>query len=156
MITGQLTHPGILSALAAAGHGATVLITDGHYSAATAVGPNAETVHLNLHAGFPTVPQVLAVVLATVSVDKLTRITPSADATPCAVHSEIDELIPEGTETEFVDRFGFYALARSENLALCIVTGDSRRFANALLTVGVLGTSQHPETRGLAPSPTTG
>jgi L-fucose mutarotase len=138
MITGQLTHPRIISALAAAGHGATVLITDGHYSAATAVGPNAETVHLNLQADFPTVPQVLAVVLGTVPVEKLTRITPSADATPCPVHSEIDELMPEGTATEFVDRFGFYALARSENLALCIVTGDSRRFANALLTVGVL------------------
>jgi L-fucose mutarotase len=50
-------------------------------------------------------------------------------------------LVPEGTQTEFVDRFGFYALARSENLALCIVTGDSRRFANALLTVGVLDRS---------------
>jgi hypothetical protein len=57
MITGQLTHPRIISALAAAGHGATVLITDGHYSAATAVGPNAETVHLNLQADFPTVPR---------------------------------------------------------------------------------------------------
>jgi L-fucose mutarotase len=76
-----------------------------------------------------------------VRVEKLTRINPSADATPCLVHSEIDGLMPQGTETEFVDRFGFYDLARSENLALCIVTGDSRRFANALLTVGVLRTS---------------
>jgi L-fucose mutarotase len=76
-----------------------------------------------------------------VPVEKLTRITPSADATPCPVHSEIDELMPEGTEIEFIGRFGFYALARSENLALCIVTGDSQRFANALLTVGVLQAS---------------
>lgn len=153
MITGQLTHPRIIAALAAAGHGATVLITDGHYSAATAVGPNAETVHLNLQADFPTVPQVLAVVLGTVPVEKLTRITPSADATPCPVHSEIDELMPKGTATEFVDRFGFYALARSENLALCIVTGDSRRFANALLTVGVLQPSEHLDGCGNAPKP---
>lgn len=138
MITGQLTHPRIISALAAAGHGATVLITDGHYSAATAVGPNAETVYLNLEADFPTVPQVLRAVLGTVRVEKLTRITPTGDATPCLVHAEIDDLMPEGTETEFVDRFGFYDLARSQNLALCVVTGDSRRFANALLTVGVL------------------
>lgn len=138
MITGQLTHPRIISALAAAGHGATVLIADGHYSAATAVGPNAETVHLNLQPDFPSVPQVLAAVLGTVHIEKLTRITPAEDATPCLVHTEIDGLMPEGTETEFVDRYEFYELARSQNLALCVVTGDSRRFANALLTVGVL------------------
>lgn len=85
MITGQLTHPRIISALAAAGHGATALIADGHYSAATAVGPNAE----------------------------------------------IDDLMPEGIEPEFVYRFAFHDLARSRDLALCVVTGDSRRFANA-------------------------
>lgn len=138
MITGQLTHPRIISALAAAGHGATVLITDGHYSAATAVGPNAETVYLNLQADFPTVPQVLSAILCSVHIEKLTRINPSKDATPCLVHTEIDDLMPKGTEMEFVDRFEFYDLARSQNLALCVVTGDSRRFANALLTVGVL------------------
>jgi L-fucose mutarotase len=141
MITGQLTHPRILSALAGAGHGATVLITDGHYSAATAVGPNAETVYLNLQADFPTVPQVLRAVLGTIRIEKLTRIIPSEDATPCLVHTEIDDLMPEGTETEFINRHEFYDLARSQNLALCIVTGDSRRFANALLTVGVLQTA---------------
>jgi L-fucose mutarotase len=36
-----------------------------------------------------------------------------------------------------VTRAEFYALARDPNLALCIVTGDTRRFCNALLTVGV-------------------
>jgi len=138
MITGTLTHPQIISALASAGHGATILVADGHYSAATAVGPNASTVYLNLEAGTPTVPQVLEVILKTVQVEKLTRITPSADASPCLVHSEIDRLMPEGLDDDFVDRFDFYNLARSENLALCIVTGDSRRFANALLTLGVL------------------
>lgn len=42
-----------------ASSGITVLITDGHYSAATAVGPNAQTVLLNLQPDLPTVPQVL-------------------------------------------------------------------------------------------------
>lgn len=138
MITGKLTHPQIISALASAGHGATVLVTDGHYSAATAVGPNATTVYLNLQSDTPTVPEVLEVILDMVCVEKLTRISPAADAIPCLVHSEIDTLMPQDIDDEFVDRFKFYDLARSENLALCIVTGDSRRFANALLTLGVL------------------
>jgi L-fucose mutarotase len=81
---------------------------------------------------------VLDVILQMVTVEKLTRILPSEDARPCLVHGEIDTLMPEGTKDEFVDRFRFYDLARSPDLALCIVTGDSRRFANVLLTLGVL------------------
>lgn len=138
MINNRLIHPDMLAALAAAGHGSTVLITDGHYPAKTAVGPNATTVHLNLAADLPTVPAVLAVVLETIALEKVTRITPSADAVPSAVHEEIDRLLPSGVEKEFVNRFDFYALARANDLALCVVTGDTRRFANVLLTVGVL------------------
>lgn len=131
----------MLAALAAAGHGSTVLITDGHYPAKTAVGRNAITVHLNLEAGAPTVPAVLAAVLDSVPIERATLIRPSADATPCAVHDEVARLLPEGIEPHLVDRFEFYALAREDDLALCVVTGDTRRFANALLTIGVLNRS---------------
>jgi L-fucose mutarotase len=137
MIKGTLTHPDILRALAAAGHGSTVLVTDGHYPVSTAVGPNASTVHLNFEADSPTVPHVLKVVLQSIVVEKATRITPSPDALPCLVHTEIEALLPKDTDIDFVERFSFYELTRSENLAVCIVTGDSRRFGNTLLTVGV-------------------
>lgn len=138
MISNRLTHPEILSSLAGAGHGSTVLITDGHYAATTATGPNARIVHLNLQAGTPTVPEVLEVVLETIAVERAIRISPSPDAMPCLVHDEIDRLLPATVITDFFEKSDFYALARSQNLALCIVTGDSRRFANVLLTVGVL------------------
>lgn len=94
--------------------------------------------HLNIATDLPTVPTVLAAVLDTIAVEKATRITPTADATPCAVHEEIDRLLPEDVEKIFVDRFDFYDLARAQDLALCVVTGDIRRFANVLLTIGVL------------------
>lgn len=138
MIKSRLTHPEIVAALAAAGHGSTVLIADGHYAARTAVGANASTVYLNLEANQPTVPAVLTAVLDTVAIEKVTRITPSADASPCAVHAEIDAILPPNIDNVFVNRFDFYALARADDLALCVVTGDTRRFANVLLTVGVL------------------
>ncbi|MCZ4590216.1 RbsD/FucU family protein [Rhodococcus opacus] len=140
MITSRLTHPDILAALAGAGHGSTVLVTDAHYAARTAVGANATTVHLNLEAGRPRVPQVLAVLLDSIPIEKITRIRPSADCTPCPIHDEIDTLLTPTLPRELVDRFDFYALARSPDLALAVITGDTRRFGNVLLTVGVLHT----------------
>jgi len=138
MISSRLINPPMLAALAAAGHGSGVLITDGHYPAKTATGRHATTVHLNLEAGVPTVPSVLAAVLDSVAIERATVIRPSADATPCAVHEEVARLLPGGMELNLVDRFDFYDLARADDLALCVVTGDTRRFANVLLTLGVL------------------
>jgi hypothetical protein len=50
---------------------------------------------------------------------------------------------------QFIDRSVVYDTARSLNLALCIVTGGIRRFANVLLTVGVLGVT--PGVEGAEP-----
>lgn len=138
MISARLTHPEMIAALAAAGHGSTVLLTDGYYPARTAVGPNAQTVHLNLTKGTPTVPEVLSVVLETIAVEKATLISPSADALPSVVQEDVRRLLPEATPMEHVGRHDFYALARTPDLALCVVTGDDRRFANVLLTIGVV------------------
>lgn len=141
MINSRLIHPVMIGALASAGHGSTVLICDGHYPSRTAVGPNSTTVHLNLQAGVPTVPAVLSLVLETVPVEKIRRIQPSSDALPSAVQDETDRLVDGTIEIESVDRFAFYDIARGPDLALCVVTGDTRRFANVLLTLGVLGST---------------
>ncbi len=138
MIRASLTHPEMIAALAAAGHGSTVLLTDGHYPAKTAVGPNTQTVHLNLTSGSPTVPEVLSVVLETIPVERATLITPSADALPSGVQQEILQMLPGSVPVARVGRQDFYALAREPDLALCVVTGDNRRFANVMLTIGVL------------------
>jgi L-fucose mutarotase len=37
-----------------------------------------------------------------------------------------------------LDRFAFYAAARSEDVALVIATGERRVYANVLLTLGVV------------------
>jgi L-fucose mutarotase len=139
MIKARLTHPEMIAALAAAGHGSTVLITDGHYPAKTAVGPSSQTVHLNLTSGSPTVPEVLSVVLETIPVERATVIRPSDDALPSLVQEEIRQMLPEPVPLAHVGRHDFYALAREPDLALCVVTGDNRRFANVILTMGVLG-----------------
>ncbi|MBK8462242.1 MAG: RbsD or FucU transport [Nigerium sp.] len=136
MIRGTITHPDVIAALARAGHKSTVLITDIHYAAATCVGPNARTVFLNLTAGKPTIPEVLQAVQATVVVEHATLMQPSADALPSPLQDHIAGLLRQ--PVEHVQREEFYALARSRDLALAIVTGDTRRFGNVLLRLGAL------------------
>jgi L-fucose mutarotase len=138
MIMAPITHPDILRALAAAGHKSTVLITDAHYAAATAVGPNAVTVHLNLTAGRPTIPEVLDAVLAMVVVEHATQIQAAPDALPSDVQNAVADALRPEVAVEYVERQAFYDLARSEDLALAIVTGDISRFGNVLLRLGAL------------------
>ena len=63
MLSYRLTHPELIAALAAAGHGSTLLLADSNYPHATAVGPAARTVYLNLRPGQIPVDDVLECVL---------------------------------------------------------------------------------------------
>jgi L-fucose mutarotase len=135
----ELLHPEMLSALAAAGHGGRVLIADGHYPGSTAVGPNARTVHLNLAPGLMDVSTVLDVVLRAVPVEAATvMLPPPEEPEPEAIEAHRRRLDPVALDG--VDRFAFYAQARSEDLALAVITADTRTYANILLTIGVRST----------------
>jgi len=136
MIRGALKHPVVLAALASAGHKSTVLIADLNYAASTGVAPGTPTAHLALTAGTPTVPEVLKVVRSVIPIEHATQIRPSEDALPSMVQDEVRDLL--GAPPELVSREDFYRLARSEDLALAIITGDTRRFGNVLLRVGAL------------------
>ncbi|WP_409464980.1 RbsD/FucU domain-containing protein [Amycolatopsis sp. GA6-003] len=137
MIANTITHPEVLSALARAGHGSTVLVADGHW-AANRAGPRARTVFLNLTAGTPTVPEVTAVVRGTVHIERITQMRPSPDSLPSEVQDQTAALFSPGVPRTLVSREEFYALAGSDDLVLAVVTGDRRRFGNVLLHVGVL------------------
>lgn len=76
MLLTDLLHPGMLEALAGAGHGACVLLTDGHYPASTAVGPRARVVHLNVAPGLLDVPSVLDVLLRAIPVESAQVMVP--------------------------------------------------------------------------------
>jgi L-fucose mutarotase len=129
----------MLSALAAAGHGGRVLIADGHYPGSTAVGPNARTVHLNLAPGLMDVSTVLDVLLRAVPVESaMVMVPPPEQPDPEAIEAHRRRLEP--VVTDRIDRFAFYAEARSEDLALAVITADTRTYANILLTIGVRST----------------
>jgi L-fucose mutarotase len=137
MLRTRLIHPEILGALAAAGHGSQVLISDGNFPHATATPPSARRVYLNLSPGRVTVTEVLEAVAATVPLEAAAVMRPH-DAEAPAVLEEYRALLPAGTPVEVVERFAFYELARRPDVTLAVATGDQRLYANLLLTIGVV------------------
>ncbi|MEU0055516.1 RbsD/FucU domain-containing protein [Streptomyces sp. NPDC006334] len=136
MLLTELLHPGILEALAGAGHGARVLLADGHYPASTAVGERARTVHLNLSPGVLDVTTVLGVLLRALPVESAqVMVPPEGEPEPPAVAEYRLLLAPVAVDD--LGRFAFYDAARSPDLALAVVTADTRTYANLLLTIGV-------------------
>ncbi|MCU7826765.1 RbsD/FucU family protein [Kitasatospora sp. DSM 101779] len=136
MLLTELLHPGILEALAAAGHGARVLLADGHYPASTATGPRTRTVHLNLAPDLLDVTTVLDVLLRVLPVEAAhVMVPPEGAPEPPAIAEHRSMLAPVAVET--LGRFEFYDAARSPDLALTVVTADTRTYANLLLTIGV-------------------
>ncbi len=136
MLKQTLIHPDILEALASAGHGSKILITDGNYPASTMLGDNASLVYLNLAPGMPTVTEVLRVLLTCIPVEDAAVMEPSDGPEP-AIFDEFRRLLPDITLSAF-DRFTFYEEASGPDTCLQIVTGEQRIYANLLLTIGVV------------------
>jgi L-fucose mutarotase len=143
MLLYRLTHPEILAALGGAGHGSTVLLADGHYPVATASGPNAVQVALNLAPGTVTVTEVLRAIVDAVPIESYAVMQPPADFGEPEIFADFDEILSERGRSG-LERFAFYQAARSDDLALVVQTGDIRTYANILLTLGVADTEAAP------------
>lgn len=145
MLHGRLIHPQILSALGRAGHGSRVLVSDGNYPHATARGPNAELVFLNLAPGRLGVCDVLRVLADAIPIEAAAvmatnKTGPYATAADPDVWAEFRTLLtPTDCRGELtaVERFAFYEQARGPEVCLTVATGEQRLYANLLLTIGV-------------------
>lgn len=137
MLSYRLTHPQILAALAAAGHGAKVLISDGHYPHSTGSSPRATVVHLNFTPDRPLVTEVLDVLLDAVVVEAATTMSAPPDTATPAIFEEFRNLLPDDCSLSSMERFAFYDTARDDDVALVIATGDRRTYANIMLSLGV-------------------
>jgi L-fucose mutarotase len=135
MIRNTVIHPPLLAALAAAGHGSTVLIADGNYPLATATSAGAERVHLNVRPGLLDATTVLDAVLDVVPVEGAAVMSPGADEPP--IFEDFAARLP-GIEATRLTRSQFYEAARGADLAVAIATGEQRLFGNLLLTIGVI------------------
>lgn len=135
MLKQRLIHPDILEALASAGHGSKVVITDGHYPAATKLGENTAQVYLNLEPDKPTVTEVLDVLLTAIPVERAAVMVPDSGPEP-PIFAEFRDLLPGLPLTE-LGRFEFYDEASDSDVCLQIVSGETRIYANLLITLGV-------------------
>lgn len=136
MLLTQLLHPGIVRALAGAGHGATILLADGHYPASTATGSRAQLEYLNLTPGVVDVTTVLRLLLDAVPLESAqVMVPPKGEPEPPAISEYRELLAPRPVVA--LNRFAFYEHARAPELALAVVTADVRTYSNLLLTIGV-------------------
>lgn len=136
MLKQRLTHPEILEALAAAGHGSRVLLADGNYPASTTLGENASLVYLNLAPGKPTVTEVLDILLTAIPVEEAVVMEPDEGPEP-SIFQEFRSLMPD-MPLQKLGRIEFYDEAAGPDTCLVVMTGEQRLYANLLLTIGVV------------------
>lgn len=145
MLKHRLIHPEISAILARAGHHAKVLIADGNYPASSTMGPNGTLVSLNLSPGIPTCTQVLEALLDAVPIEAANTMMyettgPYAlteDPPVWAQYRAALERAKVDVKLEPIAKWDFYPAVKTPDHVLTIQTGDTQRFANLLLTIGV-------------------
>lgn len=145
MLKQLLIHPRINEVLGRAGHHARVLIADGNYPCSTKKGPNAEVVCLNLMPGVVSCGQVLRAVLSSVPVDAIHTMGyetegPYALTEDPEAWDEYRQVVRDAglsIPLEPIFKWDFYQAVETADHVLTIQTGDQRRFANVLLSIGV-------------------
>ncbi len=126
-------NPDIMRVLSLCGHGDKILIADGNYPLLSKTG-NAERVYLGLSRGCPTVPEVLKALAGCVNFEKAEVMVPDGELPP--IFGEFREILG-GMKLDGTERYDFYSACCQPDVRLAISTGESRTFANILLTVGV-------------------
>eukprot|EP01112_Ceratiomyxa_fruticulosa_P013642 TRINITY_DN3848_c0_g1_i1.p1 TRINITY_DN3848_c0_g1~~TRINITY_DN3848_c0_g1_i1.p1 ORF type:complete len:143 (-),score=33.24 TRINITY_DN3848_c0_g1_i1:28-456(-) len=136
MLTLPILHPDILRALASAGHGSKVLITDGNFPHSTGSNPNAVHVYLNLAPGVLNVTEVLKVISQAIPVEEV-EVMATADGSEPPIWTEFRTILHD-MKLNPLERFTFYEAAKKVDVALVIATGEQRVYANIMLTIGVV------------------
>ena len=118
-------------------HGSRILIADGNYAHRTNSHPRARVIHLNLRPGLLTVDQVLETVAEAVPVEAAAVMAPDNGSHSDAADRYAGVL---GGDVPFaaLERDDFYAACKSDDVVVVVATGDTRYFANVLLTIGAL------------------
>ncbi|GHP13935.1 L-fucose mutarotase [Lentilactobacillus fungorum] len=134
MLTTNLLHPAILRALANCGHGDKILITDGNYPLDSDTNENTEKIYLALKPGLPKVTDVLESLNSQINFEKAEVMTPGEGDQP-AIYNEFENILGMKGLTKLGRQEFYDACKKSTNLKLGINTGETRVFANILLTV---------------------
>ena len=137
MLKTKLLHPEILSVLGSNGHGSRILIADGNFPFSTCPPVTARKVFLNLAPGLVGVTDVLNVLKDYVPIESAMVMIPPDDSQQ-SIHTEFEEILGPANPLIKIKRFEFYEEVRSLDTCLVIATGETKRFANILLVIGVV------------------
>ena len=113
------------------------MIADGNYPFSTEAPAVATRVFLNLRRGLVTVCDVLEVLVETTPIESAMLMEPP-EGFPATAHDDYRKILPAATPITLRKRHDFYAEVKSPATTLVIATGEERRFANILLTIGVV------------------
>lgn len=136
MLKTAVIHPTIMEALGRSGHFAQVVIADGNLPVGAMTGPNSITVHLNFRPGILDAVTVLEGILAVCPVQGAIVMEKPIEAN-ADIHHVYQTLLGEVAWDE-MERWAFYEQIKKPATTLIIQTGEQRRFANIILTVGVV------------------
>lgn len=136
MLKTAVIHPTIMEALARSGHFAQVVIADGNLPVGAMTGPNSTTVHLNFRPGMLDALTVLEGLLEVCPFQGAIVMEKPQEAN-AEIHGAYKALLGDVTWDE-MERWAFYDKIREPATTLIIQTGEQRRFANIILTVGVV------------------
>jgi L-fucose mutarotase len=147
MLKTSLLHPEILGGLAAAGHLARVLISDGNYPSNTKPNPRAKLVWANFTPGVVDACTILKLVSAVVPVEAVHVMAPARSGMYAMSHDppiwqDYRKILKEvaGFEGKLIElrKPEFNVEAKSEDVALVIATAETQIYANILITIGVV------------------
>ena len=132
MLKTKCIHPDIIAALALCGHGDKVLIADGNYPLASKSG-NAQKVYLALSPDIPRVTDGVDAIREIINVETIEVMEEAPGVAP-KITKEFTAAFPSA-ELVLSERFDFYKNCSDESVKLAISTGETRLFANLLITV---------------------
>jgi len=136
MLKTAVIHPTIMEALGRSGHFSQVVIADGNLPVGAMTGPNSTTVHLNFRPGLLDALTVLEGILEVCPIQGAIVMQKPAQAS-AEIHNAYQKLLGD-VSWEEMERWDFYDKIREPATVLIIQTGEQRRFANLILTVGVV------------------
>ncbi|WP_203567903.1 RbsD/FucU family protein [Aestuariimicrobium ganziense] len=137
MLRYRLIHPDLLQVLAAAGHGSKVLVADALYPHSTGANPAAKRIQLNVREGLVAACDIVELIDQATFIEEAAFMQTAEGADSEAVGDYRRLLGHRDIPWTGIERFAFYEAAMSPSVAAVVVSGETRPYANLLLTIGV-------------------
>lgn len=137
MLKTAIIHPELLAELGKCGHKARILLADSNYAFASNKNAKSKVIYLNFAKDMLSATDILQKLTDTISIESVTMMS-WPDDFDNSIAREYQSILGQDIQFSYLERADFYAAVKDDSTCLIIATGESRRFANLLLTVGVV------------------